>query len=91
MLYKSAFYKSTFYKSIFYKSMFYKSSPYFTNPIQLIFYKMPDPGLKVIWIQEILLLRSAQMTSEWLICNFCLSFVIFLILMTKVRQKGAIP
>ena len=26
------------------------------------------------------------MTSKWLICNFCLSFVIFLILMTKDRQ-----
>ena len=26
------------------------------------------------------------MTSEWLICNFCLSLVIFLILMTKDRQ-----
>ena len=30
--------------------------------------------------------RSARMTSKWLICNFCLSFVIFLILMTKDRQ-----
>ena len=29
---------------------------------------------------------SARMTSEWLICNFCLSFVIFLILMAKDRQ-----
>ena len=27
------------------------------------------------------------MTSKWLIWNFCLSFVIFLILMTKVRHN----
>ena len=29
---------------------------------------------------------KARMTSEWLICHFCLSFVIFLILMAKDRQ-----
>ena len=27
------------------------------------------------------------MASEWLICNLCLSFAIFLVLMTNVRQK----
>ena len=27
------------------------------------------------------------MTAKWLICNFCLSFVIFLILTTKVRHN----
>ena len=48
---------------------------------------LPFPELK--FAVELVTLseeRRERMTSEWLICNFCLSFVIFLILMTKDRQ-----